>query len=300
MISTTELKIFKRLEDESMVSEVAGDAGLDVSTVSKYVSSSLESGNGLFERRKEGKSVYIKRADTSHSNLLKTILSEYPRWNIEKLFSHSRLKIAGMIEEPKRVKDIVFLTGLSRQYVRRCLKQMAEVGMVIKDKNRYGLNPDLSVVVDFINDYYSYINGRRAKELSSDSVVLWQRGEEFLFKTSDELDEVEKTAVSRFYEFDIPMITDKNYYFMSERGIDVKDVMIHTILIDKNSVTYNSYACLLYLKEDLEGVVERARLYGIEEHFVNLKEFLEDKKEREFLPTWEEFVEMAEEYEVSV
>ncbi len=301
MISTTELKIFKDLEGERTISDLSGETGLDSSTVSKYVSSSIDKGNGLFEKRREGKNVHVKRADTSHSNLLKTIQNEYPRWKIEELFSHSRLRVAGMIMKPKRVKDIVFLTRLSRQYVRRCLKELAEVGIVIKDEKRYGLNTDLKAVVDFVVEFYAYINEREAKALSSDSVILWQRGEEFLFKTPSELDEVESTAVSRFYEFDIPLLGDKNYYFKTEREMDVKDVIIHTILIDENSVTYNTYASLLYLKEKPEHILERARVYDIEEHLECIIEFLKKReKVGEFLPTWEEFIDLAEEYEVSL
>ncbi|MFO7793160.1 MAG: hypothetical protein R6W73_09340 [Candidatus Saliniplasma sp.] len=301
MITSTELRIFKDLSGDSTVSKLAEEIGVDVSTVSKYVSMSIERENGLFEKRKEGKSVFIKRANTSHSNLLKTIFNEYPRWEVEKLFSHSRLKVAAVISEPKYVKDIVFITGLSRQYVRECLKRLSSVGIVIKEDSMYRLNPDMRIVVNFIDNYFSFNNEKKAKELCSDSVVLWQRGEEFLFKTSEELEKIEKTGVSRFYEFDVPIVVDKNYYFKTERVLDIHDIIVHTVLIDEKSVTYNTYACLLYLKENLEDILTRARIYDIEEHFHKIVEFLEKRERVERnLPECEEFVEIAEEYEVSL
>ncbi len=303
MLSKTELQIFKNLDEESSVKELALKSGLDVSTVSKYVNQSLEKENGLFEKRREGKKVYVSRSGNSHSNMLWTIVNEYPRWNIKDLFSHSHLRIAAMMNDPKRIKDIVFVTGLSRQYIRRCLKDLTKVGIVIKENSKYKTNPDIDVVKQFISSYYSYKNEKKVKELSSQGVLLWQRGDEFLFKTPERLDEGElkKTAVSRFYEFDIPLLTDSNYYFRSERELDLKDIIIHTVLIDRRSVTYNTYSLMLYKKERPDDIISRARIYDIEEHFKDMLEFLETKeKVKPYLPAWEEFKEIAEEYEVAV
>ncbi len=298
MMSTTELRIFRAMDGKSSMSELSEKSGLDISTVSKYVSGSLERGNGLFERRREGKKVYVKRADTSHSSILQTIVNEYPDWGIEELFSHSGLKILGVL--PKRIKDIVFLTGLSRQYIRSRLKKFLNVGIVKRDGSKYVLNGDLIEVSDFVNSYCLYINEKKAKGFAEDSNILWQMGFEFLFKTSEDID-IERTAVSKFFEYGLPMITDKNYYFVTYRKLDVREVILHTILVDKNSVTYNTYACLLYQKEMPEGMMELAGIYGLKEHFKALLEFLDSgERTKEFLPAWDEYLEIAKEYDVII
>ncbi len=303
MISTTELRIFKVLEGESSISEIAGESGLDVSTVSKYVSESLKKGNGLFQKEREGKRVYVRRAKTSHSLLLQTIVNEFPGWEIEELFSHSSLRIVGFLTKPKRVKDIVFLTGLSRQYVMIRLRNFLDVGIVKKKGRKYTLNRDLRAVYDLVKSYSMYMNEKKAKELAGDSNILWQTGSEFLFKTSEDIqvEGVEKTAVSRFSGFGLPMILDKNYYFVTHRELDVRDVILHTVLVDKNSITYNMYACLLYQKEKPESMMELAEIYGMEEHIQALETFLKSgNRTEDFLPTWEEYSEIAEEYDVII
>ncbi|MFW6305078.1 MAG: hypothetical protein ACOC1V_04815 [Candidatus Saliniplasma sp.] len=301
MISTTELKIFKALDRKNSMSELSEKSGLDISTVSKYISRSLEKGNGLFVREREGKKVYVKRADTSHSSILQTIVKEYPGWDIEELFSHSGLKILGVLFEPKRIKDIVFLTGLSRQYIRSRLKKFLDVGIVKRARSKYVLNGDLRTVSDFVKSYCVYINEKKAKGLAGDSNILWQMGFEFLFKTSEDIDVegVKGTAVSRFFEYGLPIITDKNYYFVTHREPDVREVILHTILIDKNSVTYNTYACLLYQKEMPEEMMELVEVYGLKKHFQALKAFLDSReRKKEFLPSWEEYLEIAKDYDV--
>ena len=301
MISTTELRIFKTLKDKSSLSEISERSGLDISTVSKYISRSIEKRNGLFVKEREGKKVYVKRADTSHSSILQTIINEYQGWNFEELFSHSGLKIVGVLFQPKRIKDIVFLTGLSRQYIRSRLKKFLNVGIVKRDGSKYVLNDDLRAVSDFVKGYCVYMNEMKTKGWAEDSNILWQMGLEFLFKTSKDIDveEVKRTAVSRFFEYDLPIITDKNYYFVTHRELDVREVILHTILVDKNSVTYNTYACLLYQKETPGEMKELVEIYGLKDHFQALKEFLDSgKRTKKFLPTWEEYIEIAKDYDV--
>ncbi len=303
MISTTELRIFRALKCESSISEIAEESGLDISTVSKYVSESLKKGNGLFEKERKGKNVYAKRAETSHSLLLQTIVNEYPGWDIEKLFSHSSLRIVGFLSKPKRIKDIVFLTGLSRQHIRIRLRKFLDVGIVKKKGHKYILNGDLRAVSDLVKSYFMYMNEKKAKELAEDSNILWQMGSEFLFKTFEDIDVegVEKTAVSRFSGYGLPMILDKNYYFVTHRELDVREVILHTVLVDKNSITYNTYACLLYQKEKPEEMTDLAEIYDLEKHFQALKEFLESgDRTEEFLPTWEEYTDIAKEYDVII
>ena len=180
---------------------------------------------------------------------------------------------------------------------------MTKVGIVIKKNSHYEINPNIDMINKFISSYYSYKNENKVKDFSSQGVLLWQRGDEFLFKTPEKLDreDLRKTAVSRFYEFDIPLLTDSNYYFRNERELDVKDIIIHTVLIDRRSVTYNTYSLMLYQKERPDDIISRAGIYDLEEHLKDMLKFLETKeKEKPYLPAWEEFKEMAEEYGVKV
>ncbi len=296
MLTKPELKIF--LKTEMTISEIANQLDLSVPTISKYVNLSIRRQNGILQKNKIKRKVFVKRANTVHANLLTSIITEFPRWDIPELFSHSNLKVASIMNTPMRIKDIAFLTNLSRQQVKNCLNTLSKVAIVIKKQNRYQSNPSQKLVKDFINSYYTHLHESRLKNTSKNNVIIWQRGYEYLFKTKENSNE-QKTATSVFHRYDLPLITNEQYYFHTDRDLDIKDHMIHTILIDPNSTTYNIYAALLYQKTKPDKIEQRAILYDLEEHITSIINFLKTKTtNKNCLPPWDEYESTARDYGV--
>lgn len=294
MLAKPELKIFLKTETAMSVSEIAERLDLSVPTVSKYVGLSIKRENGILQKNKIKRKVFVKRANTAHANLLTSIVNEFPRWDIADLFSHSNLKIASIMKIPMKITDIAFLTNISRQQVKNCLDTLSKVAIVIKKQNRYQLNPSQKLVIHFINSYYTHLNENRSKN----NIILWQRGYEYLFKTKESSNE-QKTATSVFHRYDLPLITNEQFYFHSDRNIDIKDHIIQTILIDPNSTTYNIYAALLYQKTKPDGIKKRAVLYDLEEHITSIIDYLNTKTtKKDYLPPWDEYESIARDYGV--
>jgi len=301
MLNPVEIGIFKALDTRMYMGEIAERIKLAESTVSKYVNLSIQKGNGLFEKRRDGKKVYVVRSNAAHANLFLSIIREYPRWEIENLFSYAKMNVAVSAQKEKTADEIAYITGLTRQYVKRCLKELGRVGIIVKTGKEYALNPGDKIVRDFINAYYSYVNRNTVRDLSPDGIILWQRGKEFLFKTSKHVrsENIKETAVTCFHRYNIPLLTTVKYYFHTKRTLDVQDVILHTVLIEPMSRTYNVYACLLYQKTKPEDILKRAKMYDIEEHFSLIERYITTKrKTADFLPPWDEYWEIAKDYGV--
>ncbi len=298
MLTKTELKIFIHLDEQKTISQIADGLDLSVPTISKYVSLSIDEHNGILQKNKMKRKVFVSRANTTHANLLTSILTEFPRWDVPELFSYSNLKVASIMNDPKRIKDIAFITDLSRQQVKNCLNTLSKVAIVTKKDNKYSLNPSHKLINDFIKTYFANRNENRLKDKTPDGMILWGRGFEYLFKTKKTMNE-QKTAVSVFHEYDLPLMSDKTYYFHTGRNLDTEDHILQTILIDQESITYNTYAALLYQKTKPDSLIERAVLYGLEEHVSAMLDLLKTKTPKaDYLPPWEEYRTIAEDYGV--
>lgn len=301
MLNSVEIGIFKVLDTEMYIGKIAGRIRLAESTVSKYINLSIQKGNGLFEKKRDGKKVYVGRSNTAHANLFLSIIREYPRWEIEKMFSYSKMDIAACVKQGKTTNEIAYITRFTRQHVNKCLKELSKVGIIIKTGKEYMLNPGNKLVGDFINTYYSYVNGNIVRKLASDGIILWQRGREFLFKTAKcvNSESLKETAVTCFHRYDIFLLSTMRYYFHTKRALDVQDIIIHTVLIEPMSRTYNVYACLLYQKTKPEDIFKKAKIYDIEEHFRLIERYITTKRKiADFLPPWDEYREIAEDYGV--
>ena len=295
MITSTQLRIFDRLDQPRTVGEIANPLGLSVSTVSEQIAGLVW--NGLAEKKRVGKSVEVKRSESRHAQILSEIYHEFARLPIDKILSHSSLKVLALLNTPRSVKHIALATGLSRTWIYHSIKFMGKYGIVVKRREKYEINPKHSKIQEFVESYFVYANHKIARELSEDAIILWQRGDEFLFKTKEEVkNEVQETAITKFPSFGIPMISETKYYFYSKRGIDNSDILMHVILVDPKSQTYNAYACIFYQKVKPENLIEKAEIYDLRKHVESLIKHL--KTENFFMP-WKEYESLARDYGVT-
>ena len=252
--------------------------------------------SGLAEKKRAGKSVEVSISESRHAQILGEIYHEFARLPIDKILSHSSLNVLALLNTPRSVKHIALATGLSRTWIHHSIKSMGKYGIVVKRDENYELNPKHSKIRKFVESYFAYANHNIARALSEGAVILWQRGNEFLFKTKERVkNEVKETAITKFPSFGIQMISETRYYFYSKRGIDNSDILMHVILIDPKSQTYNAYACIFYQKVKPENLIEKAEIYDLQEHVELLIKHLKTK-ERNFFMSWKEYESLARDY----
>lgn len=115
-----------------------------------------------------------------------------------------------------------------------------------------------------------------------------------------------KTATSRLNDFGIQLLSDFDIYFYSRRKkiIRVEDVILHTLLLEKNNVRYVTYSLLVLKKNakrvDKEYLLKEAQRLGLGLQINAMLQFLKTKGKRGglTLPSWSEFVSRAKEYVV--
>jgi len=292
----TALAIFRQLKRPASISRLVDMLGLDHSTISTAVSSLVA--EGLAEKQRDGKKVLVKRPNTLHARSLEDILKEYPRLSVEKLFTNSSMEVMGALTQPHNITDTAAMTGLNRHTVSTALTKLSGYGIVLKEKGRFVLNKRHRHTVDFVNNYWHFAANQRLHYIADDAIILWQRGPEFLFKTqtdperTDEQD-IQPTATTIFSEYNLQIITTARYYFHTKRRLRVEDHIIHTLLIDPQNPTYNSYALALATRSGATDLLNTGRYYDMEKHIKSLIEYLRIKeKNSDAVLLWSEYIDL--------
>ncbi|KAF5427032.1 MAG: hypothetical protein C5S41_01915 [Candidatus Methanomarinus sp.] len=298
MPGTTAFAIFKELKQPVSISDLGVTLGLDHSTISLVVSSFVE--EGFVQKQRDGKKVFVKRANTLHARSLEEFLKEYPRLPIEEMFSYSSLEILSLLTYPHTLTDIVAMTGLNRHTVSTAILKLSRYGIVLKEKRRFVLNKRHRNAADFVSYYWRYIANQRLLNIAENGIILWQRGHEFLFKTQTGLEHtsgshIQPTATTVFLRYDLGIMTSTRYYFHTRRELSVEDHIIHTILIDPLNPIINSYAAALVMRSGAKDLLNTGRRYDMEEHAALLMEYLRiQKKNSDFVLPWNEYMDIIE------
>jgi predicted transcriptional regulator len=301
MLSSTEISIFRYLEEPMNILDLAELLSLHHSTVSKAINS-LEK-DGFVRKERRGKNVYIRRSDSLHAQYLEDILKEYPRLPLDKLFTPSSLHVFSMLKSPRRITEVSEITGLDRYTVSAAISRLAKYGITIKEKSSFLLSSRHTLFVNFVDNYFKYKVNTSLRAVSQNGVLIWHRGPEFLFKAESLNNDLESnlenrihpTSISIFPKYGLDVITDTNYYFFSKRTLHEEEFFIHTILIDPHSPIYNSYALALAPRLGSKNFIKYACYYDIEDHVRTLFEYLDLKdKNSDFVLPWKEYQEVLE------
>ena len=295
MVVSREIEAFKILP--SSETDIAKKLNLSSGTISKITKKMIK--NGLAEKNRQGMKIIVEIAKTSHAQKLELIIKIFNRLPLENILSYAKLNLIAILEYPLNKKEISQMLNISRQWTYKTIKDLSRYGIILKKQDGYYLNPTHQLLFEFAKEYYSYKNHQTLKTISEDAQIIWQHGDEFLFKTKKELTKNPETAVTAFSKYDLPLLGDTKYYYNTERNLQITDIILHTILINPQSKTYNAYACLLYEKTKPRDIIKKARIYNLTDHIRTLISFIErQESEKKFLPTWDEYKSLAEQYEV--
>jgi hypothetical protein len=186
---------------------------------------------------------------------------------------------------------------------------LAEHGIIKEGEGGYMINPRYGLLMEFLQEYQSYIVREIVGSIVEDGVILWQKDLECLIRTPKHAvkrDDLFRTGISRFADFGIKLITNYDYYFYSEKKKRMRreDIVLHALIAERDSVRNVTY-CLIFLKKfeqelDERYLLKEAENFDIRGSVEQMLGFLRDKERGPdaMLPSWPEFVEKAREYGV--
>jgi len=295
MIAEREIQMFKLLP--STISELADKLNIYPGSATKITEKLIK--NGLAKKHRKGKKVFIIKEQTTHVQKLEEIIKTFPRLPLEEILTYTNLKILSLLNYQLKTSELQILINISRQWITKMINQLSSYGIILKKEGGLTINPIHQTLYEFAKYYQEYKNYQCISSILEDALIVWQHGDEILFKTKEELHDIPTTAVTNFQEYDIPLISNIKYYYKTNRNLNISDIILHTILIDIKSKTYNLYACLLIEKTIPSDLIKKARLYNLSTHIQNLILFLKIKNSNEiFLPTCEEYETLAKQYGV--
>jgi DNA-binding Lrp family transcriptional regulator len=268
---------------------------------------------GIVEKKRHGMSKSVEIVDRAHAQLLAEMIRAEPYIPWEKVLSYSNMAV--LLANATGERD--FQRGLSEVTKWRKLRNLAAHGLVPKGGNKSDLNLKL---IHFAKSYADFISAKFGREvLPQKAIMIWQKGYSYFFKVGRrELKKEEevkilgknfiKTALSSFPQYGIQFITDDLYYYYEPavKKLDLEDIILHTLLIDRGSQTYTIYALLLFFKKiksiNFQILKEKSKRYDLLESVENIIQFVDSRGEiRPWpLPKWSELREQANIYGIDI
>jgi DNA-binding MarR family transcriptional regulator len=216
------------------------------------------------------------------------------------------LEVLYYLDQPRTVSEIADRSDNYRNTVNRVLKRFQGRGLVGTADGRYEFNADFDRLHEFARELAHHLHRHRLEAVAPKGAILWEDYDEFLAQIETEIDaEVfHETGLARFATFDLQfLLTGHRYYVYSEDldAVSPAELCCHTLLIDDGS-RHRSYCLLLLSHVDVDeaDLREQAAKYGLEAEIDALLRYLETHGEvdDERLPEWDEFQELAADYEV--
>ncbi len=215
------------------------------------------------------------------------------------------LEVLYYLDQSRTVAEIAEQSDNYRNSVNRVLKRLRDRGLVGTDDGRYHFNGDFKRLHEFARELAHHLHRQRLESVASTGTILWEDYDEFLAQTETEIDaeHFHETGLARFAAFGLQfLLTRHRYYRYSEdlEAVSPAELCCHTLLID--DTRHRSY-CLLLLSHvgvDESELRDQAAKYGLEDAIDALLRYLEtygDVEDDRF-PEWDEFQELAADYEV--
>jgi DNA-binding HxlR family transcriptional regulator len=246
-------------------------------------------------------------SDSKHATLLNDLLSVHNHIDWENVLSGKVIEILLQTLNDSDSENRAATIPKNTRW--RHLKNLKTRGIIIKSGS---INPRFSTLSEFLGEYQKFFLRRLAATVSRDAVILWQKDAEFLMRAPETAQRLPKgffkTATSVFQEYALPLFSESAIYLYSKdkKQIRPEDAILHTLLIEPNSTRYTTYALMLLKKIekrlDLTYLLSEAQRLGIRNQLDCMLQFLETHKRPNdsTLPTWNEFVEKATDYNVVV
>lgn len=279
-LSPREIALLRCIRDGELPrKEVARMLSMPQPELTRLVES-LET-KGFVGVRKHGVSTSLTFSDTKHASMLRRILNEFAHMRLERILSLASLRVvSSLASQPVSTrKEILESSGASPRTIQTVLSRLREVGVLhTRKRGEYRLGDRFVSFADFARELISSQNQRHAVSFSSDSVVVWERNNEFIVRTrtTKETKDFRKTAFSAFEGYGVPLVQDWQYYYHSHgrwrRTPD--EVLLHSLLLKPLSSREMNAIKTLWNRKMLirrvDRLREKAKRYGVQAELVRL------------------------------
>jgi len=261
---------------------------------------------GLIKKIKKGSKRNVYFDSTKHASLFRELLSIYDHVKWENILLGLAIEV--LFEVLKNSKTS--FRNFSKVTFWRHVRNMKAHGLLEPNYNGYGINPRFSLLENFLIEYQRFLMNNLVRSVSDRAVILWRKDFECLIRIPKDLNFLQKnffrTATSRFNDFDIPILSEFDicFYSKNKKIMRVEDLILHTLLIDRDNVRYSLYSLLMMKKKwkriNKEYLLREAQKFDLSLQINAMFEFLRTKGVRKglTLPSWEEFIIKAKQYKV--
>jgi len=307
IFSKSEIRILRELaKGKRSLSEIEASCSLKPALLSHNLKRLLK--KGLIETTGQGNRKYAYFNDTKHASLLRDLLISYDYIDWQNILTCKTIEI--LFQTLTTSGDN--LPKFSKATLWRHLRKLKAQGIITQTEKKYKINPRFSILIDFLKEYQQFLAIKLSKALSDHAVILWQEDMEFLIRTPKKTQSppknFHKTATSIFHTYDLPLFSEFNIYLYStnKKTIRLEDAVLHTLLIEPNNMRYITYALLLLKKTELKidktYLMQKAEKLGLKSQINSMLQFLKTRTQPkdQALPTWNEFVSKAIDYNVVV
>ncbi|MBX0305674.1 ArsR family transcriptional regulator [Haloarcula salinisoli] len=307
MLTEGEIRALTALHGEQTVSELATNLDRSLSYTSELVDQ-LETA-GLVETRRQGKTKQIELSDAKALELLAGLTQQYTHIDWPELLSGAALRVCYFLDTPRPVTDIARHADVHRSTVHRALSPLQHRGIVYQtDDGAYALNDGFEQLSAFARELAHHVHRQTVNDQTDTYTILWESLDKFLVQTTTEITDEHfiPTGPDQFQRYDLPLLArDRRYYLYSETMSELSPELLvcHMLVIDSGARA-QSY-CLLLLSHvsiDRDELRAQATKYGVDDVVDDLCIYLDTSgaQRTSRLPEWEDFQELAEEYEVTL
>ncbi|MDI6916379.1 MAG: hypothetical protein QMC80_01120 [Thermoplasmatales archaeon] len=302
-ISKSEILILRAVtQGHDTISKIQGATGLSITRTSELTSELAE--KGFLVKKREGMQKKIFFSENKHCALLRQLLTS--ELKVENIITDSKINILFSINHtPKDPARIAAETKLSADTARKYLGELKKFGIIRSKNNKQAqVSPSAAILLSFLQEYADYINRKTLPAVASKGTMLWEQGREIIFKTpvKEKVKNAIPTAVTALSTHGIDIISEFSYYYYAPwaKTLRNEDIAIHTILLDKNSIRYLSYALLLLKKTGYKKgyLLEKGKEYKIENIIKDMTNYLSGKKTKKPFPSQKEFKILCAQYGV--
>ncbi|MDT3437415.1 helix-turn-helix domain-containing protein [Haloarcula sp. 1CSR25-25] len=304
MLRRIELEVLATVDRGDTISELATKLDHSESYLSRAVADLVE--KGLVYTERDGRRKRVVPSDARAVELYRDLVRQHSHIEFPDLLTGKALEVLYYLDQPRTVSEIADQSDNYRNTINRVLKRFRDRGLVGTADGHYEFNADFDRLHEFASELAHHLHRQRLEAVAPKGTILWEDYDEFLAQAETEIDAeaFHETGLARFAAFDLQfLLTGHRYHVYSEDLDEVSpaELCCHTLLIDDGS-RHRSY-CLLLLSHvdvDEENLREQAVKYDFEDETDALLRYLETHGEvdDDWLPAWDEFQELAADYEV--